>query len=62
MILQHPDLDEESLYATAGHSSHLAKEDLTIIEFPRENLKFLEKLGEGLFGEVRSCHWKLTAS
>ncbi len=27
-------------------------EDLSIIEFPRENLKFMEKLGEGQFGEV----------
>ena len=27
--------------------------DLTAFEFPRENLKFLEKLGEGQFGEVR---------
>ncbi|XP_074653908.1 discoidin domain-containing receptor 2-like isoform X2 [Tubulanus polymorphus] len=30
----------------------LFSEDFTIVEFPRENLKFLEKLGEGQFGEV----------
>ncbi len=31
----------------------LWKEDLSVIEFPRDNLKFLEKLGEGQFGEVK---------
>lgn len=28
-------------------------EDLTVLEFPRESLSFREKLGEGMFGEVR---------
>ena len=27
-------------------------QDLSAFEFPRENLKFIEKLGEGQFGEV----------
>ena len=31
---------------------NLWKEDLAVMEFPRENLKFLEQLGEGQFGEV----------
>lgn len=31
----------------------LWSEDLAVMEFPRENLKFIEKLGEGQFGEVR---------
>ena len=26
--------------------------DLAIVEFPRENLRFVEVLGEGQFGEV----------
>ena len=26
--------------------------DLSIVEFPRENLRFVEVLGEGQFGEV----------
>ncbi|XP_064648959.1 discoidin domain-containing receptor 2-like isoform X3 [Lineus longissimus] len=29
--------------------------DQCVIEFPRENLKFIEKLGEGQFGEVHLC-------
>ena len=28
------------------------KDDFSVIEFSRENLKFVEKLGEGQFGEV----------
>ena len=41
-----------SAYA-APNTDLLWKEDLAVIEFPREHLKFLEKLGEGQFGEVR---------
>ncbi|KAH3710765.1 hypothetical protein DPMN_070260 [Dreissena polymorpha] len=26
--------------------------DLSVVEFPRENLRFVEVLGEGQFGEV----------
>ena len=40
-----------SAYA-APNTDLLWKEDLAVIEFPREHLKFLEKLGEGQFGEV----------
>ncbi|XP_060568273.1 discoidin domain-containing receptor 2-like isoform X2 [Ruditapes philippinarum] len=29
--------------------------DLSIVEFPRENLRFVEVLGEGQFGEVHLC-------
>lgn len=29
--------------------------DFSVIEFPRENLRFLEKVGEGQFGEVRTA-------
>lgn len=31
----------------------LWKEDYSVMEFPREQLKFKEKLGEGQFGEVK---------
>lgn len=31
----------------------LWKDDYSVMEFPKGNLKFLEKLGEGQFGEVR---------
>lgn len=30
----------------------LWKEELSVVEFPRENLHLIEKLGEGQFGEV----------
>ena len=30
--------------------------DVTVNEFPRENLRFLEVLGEGQFGEVSSIY------
>ncbi|XP_052259022.1 discoidin domain-containing receptor 2-like isoform X2 [Dreissena polymorpha] len=29
--------------------------DLSVVEFPRENLRFVEVLGEGQFGEVHLC-------
>ena len=29
--------------------------DMSVNEFPRENLRFLEVLGEGQFGEVHLC-------
>ena len=32
----------------------LWKDDFSLMEFPKENLKFLEKLGEGQFGEVEA--------
>ena len=31
--------------------------DLAIVEFPRENLRFVEVLGEGQFGEVSALFW-----
>lgn len=30
--------------------------DVTVNEFPRENLRFIEVLGEGQFGEVKHFH------
>ena len=30
--------------------------DVTVNEFPRENLRFIELLGEGQFGEVLEIH------
>ncbi len=44
-------LTGNSTYA-APSTDLLWKEELAVIEFPRENLKFMEKLGEGQFGEV----------
>ena len=47
-------LTGNSLYAVPNPDL-LWKEDFSIIEFPRENLTFVEKLGEGQFGEVMNC-------
>ena len=33
----------------------LWKEDVSITEFPREGLKFIDRLGIGQFGEVKNC-------
>ena len=41
-----------NLYSVPNTDHVLWKEDFSVMEFPRENLKFLEKLGEGQFGEV----------
>ena len=41
-----------NLYAVPN-TEMLWKEDFNVMEFPRDNLKFIEKLGEGQFGEVR---------
>ena len=41
-----------SLYAVPTNMELMWKEDLAVMEFPRENLIFKEKLGEGQFGEV----------
>ena len=35
---------------------------VTLTEFPRERLRFVEKLGEGLFGEVNVFTYKLSYS
>ena len=39
------------MYAVPGNLD-LVDSDPDIIEFPRDNLRFVEKLGEGQFGEV----------
>ena len=45
-----------SLYAVPGNLDLVWKEELSVMEFPRENLQFREKLGEGQFGEVGGLH------
>jgi len=40
-----------NVYAVPGNLD-LVDSDPDIIEFPRDNLRFVEKLGEGQFGEV----------
>ena len=42
-----------SVYSTPCNMDTLWTEDFSVMEFPRENLRFIEKLGEGQFGEVR---------
>ena len=42
-----------TVYAVPNNIDFSWQEDLSVMEFPRENLKFVEKLGEGQFGEVR---------
>ena len=42
-----------TVYAVPSNLDFSWKEDLSVMEFPRDNLKFVEKLGEGQFGEVR---------
>ena len=39
-----------SMYVT--NSDLPCKEELPVREFPREKLRFVEKLGEGQYGEV----------
>ena len=39
------------MYSSPGNLD-LVDNELDVIEFPRENLCFIERLGEGLFGEV----------
>ena len=43
-----------SHYAVPGNLELLWKDELSVHEFPREKLKFVEKLGGGQFGEVIS--------
>lgn len=43
-----------NVYA-APNPDLLWTEDFNVMELPRDNLKFLEKLGEGQFGEVGIC-------
>ncbi len=45
-------LSGNSLYAVPNNLDLLWKDDFAVMEFARENLKFVEKLGEGQFGEV----------
>lgn len=43
-----------SVYSTPIGMDMLWTEDFSVMEFPRDNLRFIEKLGEGQFGEVSS--------
>ena len=47
-------LDATGLFSKSGQhmEQSLQPDPLPIVEFPRGSLKFIEKLGEGLFGEV----------
>ncbi|KAK2191810.1 hypothetical protein NP493_45g07003 [Ridgeia piscesae] len=44
-----------SVYSTPTGMDMLWTDDFSVMEFPRENLRFVEKLGEGQFGEVHLC-------
>ncbi|CAH1786141.1 unnamed protein product [Owenia fusiformis] len=46
-----------SIYAAPNPDllSRLSEGELNIVEFPHDNMKFREKLGEGQFGEVHLC-------
>ena len=44
-----------SLYAVPHSLELLWQDDLAVLEFPRANLLFVEKLGQGQFGEVDLC-------
>ena len=53
-VMTYPNLQGVSgnnVYAVPN-ADLLWKEDLSVIEFPRNQLQFVEKLGEGQFGEV----------
>ena len=41
-----------NVYAVPGNLDFLWAEELSVMEFPREKLKSVQKLGEGQFGEV----------
>lgn len=41
-----------TVYAVSNNMDLLWKEELSVMEIPRENLKMIDKLGEGQFGEV----------
>ena len=40
------------MYAVPSSADLMWKEEMASAEFPRDKLKFVEKLGEGQFGEV----------
>lgn len=46
-----------NVYAVPGNLDFLWAEDLSVMEFPRDKLKFVQKLGEGQFGEVGIFSW-----
>jgi len=43
-----------NVYAVPGNLDFLWAEELSVMEFPREKLKSVQKLGEGQIGEVSS--------
>ena len=44
-----------NVYAAPQNLDVMWRENIHVMEFPRENLKAIEKLGEGQFGEVIFC-------
>ena len=42
-----------NIYALPDNLEPMWLEDFSVIEFPRENLNFIERIGEGAFGDVR---------
>ena len=48
------DVADGRVYSSAMNPDQTWRGELTVMEFPRASLRFLEKLGEGLFGEVRT--------
>ena len=50
-----------TVYAVPNNLDLTWKEDLSVMEFPRDNLHFVEKLGEGQFGEVTDAFFYLIA-
>jgi len=43
-------------HALMGDKDVSRANNFVVVEFPRENLKFVEKVGEGQFGEVSECY------
>ncbi|WAR31293.1 DDRA-like protein [Mya arenaria] len=61
-VVNHQGLNIPNLQGATGNSVYsipnaelLLSIELSVVEFPRENLRFVEVLGEGQFGEVHLC-------
>jgi len=46
-----------NVYAVPNSDILVNSVDCALVEFPRKNLRFVQVLGEGEFGEVCSCPW-----
>ena len=51
-VYSHQGVSGNNVYAVPN-AELLLSIDVSVNEFPRENLRFIEVLGEGQFGEVR---------